>query len=121
MTGGKQIALTISSGGKNTGVKGSSGALVASQVIRPGPGTLIHLRGHNSGPDQFLQLFDAAAVPSNGATPESVWHIPANSNFYIEVPLCGEYYRTGIVVCNSSTLATKTVGAADMWLNWVVH
>lgn len=115
-----QIGLPMSSGNQNTGKALSSAALAASLVLRNSPGTLIHLSGYNSGGDQFIQIHDAAALPANGAVPFRVFKVFAASNFSFEVPLTGEFYGTGIVVCNSSTAPTKTIGAADCWFNAVI-
>jgi hypothetical protein len=97
----------------------ASVALAASLVIKAAAGTLISLEGHNDGAQQYIQVHNAAALPANGAVPTYVFLVPADSNFSLTVPVSGIPFITGIVVCNSSTLATKTIGAADCWFTAV--
>lgn len=44
----------------------------------------------------------------------------ASSNFSFTLPAAGVRFDTGIVVCNSSTYATKTLGSADCFFSAVV-
>jgi len=90
----------------------SSAALEASHVLKASAGSLVSLRGYNSGGAQFIQLHNAAALPANGAIPLVVMAVPATSNFEIPLPV-PLVFATGIVVCNSSTAPTKTIGGAD--------
>lgn len=87
--------------------------LAASLVAKSGPGVLYGLSGYNSGAAQFMQLHDSATVPANGVSPDEVIAIPATGNFSIDFGLYGKKFVNGIVICNSSTVATKTLGAAD--------
>ena len=96
---------------------GNTTALAASLVIKASAGKAFEIRGHNdSGSAQYIQVHDAASLPANGAVPEEVFTVPADSNFAITFPQ-GKQFSTGIVVCNSSTLATKTIGSADCWFS----
>lgn len=98
----------------------STVALAASLVIKNAAGILISIVGYNSlGADQYIQVHNAAALPANGAVPTYTYKVAANSNFSLDIPLSGAPFTTGIVVCNSSTLATKTLGAADCWFTAV--
>jgi hypothetical protein len=90
-------------------------ALAASLVIKAAGGVLISLTGYNSGAAQFIQVHNAASLPSNTAVPLAVFKAEATQNFYFELSPHGLRLTTGIVVCNSSTAATKTIGAADCW------
>ena|SRR5687767_9802269 len=88
-------------------------ALAASAVIKATAGNLYGLSGYNSGPEQFIQLHDAASLPADAAVPVHNIIVPAISNFSIDFGVYGMAFATGIVVCNSSTAETKTIGAAD--------
>lgn len=62
---------------------------------------------------QEIQIFDAAALPADGAAPVMSLKVPADSQVSIDFGPGGRLMREGVVVCNSSTVATKTIGAAD--------
>lgn len=66
---------------------------------------------------QFVLLFDANAIPANGAVP--LFALPvSSSNFvstsYSDTPRSME---AGIVVCNSSTDTSLTLGSADCFID----
>ena len=92
----------------------SSTAYEASNVIKGSAGTLYSLTGYNSGPAQFLQVHNSATLPANGVAPVLLIAIPAQSTFAFEWKL-GIPLSTGIVVSNSSTGPTKTIGSADCY------
>ncbi|MCK4827755.1 hypothetical protein KA005_69145 [bacterium] len=95
-----------------------SSALEASVVIKASPGTLFSITGHNNkAAAQFIQLHDAAALPADTAVPKIVLQASANENFHYELKEIGRYFKVGIVVCNSSTLAQKTLGGNDCFFN----
>lgn len=98
----------------------SSTAASASLVIKASPGTLISLVGYNAKTSaQFIQVHNATALPGDTAVPIYTFTVPASSNFSLDIPLTGSPFTTGIVVCNSSTYATKTLGSADCWFTAV--
>jgi len=92
-----------------------SAALEASIVAKAAAGTLYSVTGYNSGAAQFIQIHDAASLPVDTAVPAVSFRVPAASNFAYEDD--GRAMANGIVVCNSSTQPTKTIGAADCWFN----
>lgn len=93
-------------------------AYASSRVVQSAPGTLYGLSGYNSAATvQFIQLHDAAALPADGAAPVVIILAPAASSFSIDFGIFGRYFANGIVVCNSSTGPTKTIGAADCWFD----
>jgi hypothetical protein len=96
--------------------RAKSAALEASRVIKAKRGRLLTLMVYNdSAADQYIQLHNAAALPANGAVPDYVFKVGAGNNGFAEFITTGLDFDTGIVVCNSSTAATKTIGAADCW------
>lgn len=96
-----------------------SEAYAASIVAKAAPGVLRKVTGYNSkGSAQFVQIHDASSLPADTAVPKVIITVPAASNFeWTPPPGKGRYFFTGIVVCNSSTGPTKTIGSADCWFN----
>lgn len=90
-------------------------ALDNDLVVKASAGTLRGFVGYTTTA-QFIQVHDASSTPADTAVPELVFPIEADKPFSIVVPggahLCG----TGIVICNSTTGPTKTIGAANTWI-----
>lgn len=93
-----------------------SAAYESSHVGKSSAGTFYGVWGHNSGPDQFIQIHNAASLPADTAVPKFTFLVKALSPFYFEPP-SPVSFSTGIVVCNSTTGPTKTIGAANCWFN----
>jgi hypothetical protein len=89
-------------------------ALAASKVIKGSAGSLKSLSIYNSGPAQFILIMNAASLPANGVVTLLFPPIPvaAASVTVIDFPRALAA-STGIVVCNSSTAPSKTIGSAD--------
>lgn len=95
----------------------NTSAQAASLVIKGSAGRLIAIRGYNAkASTQFIQIHDAAALPADANVPEESFAVAGSSNFEITFPE-EKSFTTGIVVCNSSTQATKTIGSADCWFS----
>lgn len=93
-------------------------SLVASQQH----GYTLAVFGYNSGPEQFIQLHDAALLQSlvDGSVPFAVIKVPAASNFSFDIPYHGIPHVNGLIVTNSSTGPTLTIGADDCYFTAVV-
>ena len=92
-------------------------AYAASIVAKAAPGKLLDITGYNSkGTAQFIQVHDAASLPADTAVPKVVIYVPATSSFSLEFSK-GRSFANGIVICNSSTGPTKTIGSADIWID----
>lgn len=104
---------------QQTSYNSTSTAYEASRVVKNTPGVLVGLTGHNSSASaQFIQIHNAAALPSNGTAPVITIRVPASSSFALEYDNAdARYFSTGIVVANSSTGPTLTIGAADCWFD----
>ena len=95
-----------------------SPVLENSHIALSGMGYLVSLVVNNTNvAAQFIQLFDANALPANGAAPNTVLTVPGSSDKFISWPLPGRLFLRGIIVCNSSTAATKTIGSADCFFD----
>lgn len=97
------------------------GALVASRVISTTPVKLLSLIVLNTGPAQYIQLFESATVPANAAVPElpSVY-VAADSTVQFDFGVYGIDFDA-LSVSNSSTEAAKTIGSADCAITAIVR
>lgn len=97
----------------------STSAYAASLVIKGSAGVLFNITGYNSSSsDQFIQLHDSASLPADTAVPAVMFKVRAGRNFSLAFGgKFGRFFSTGIVICNSSTGPTKTIGSADCWFD----
>ena len=96
----------------------TSTAYETSRVVKRTPGRLFGLSGYNSKTaTQFIQLHDQTSLPADGAIPMMVISVAASSNFSIDFGANGRAFTKGIVVSNSSTGPTLTIGSADLWVD----
>lgn len=96
----------------------TSTAYEASHVAKAKPGTCFGLTVTNSkAASQFIQLHDSATLPADTAVPVLPIEVPAGTTVGIDFGYWGRYFFNGIVVCNSSTGPTKTIGSADCWFD----
>ena len=96
--------------------KAKTTAVAASLVVKAAAGTLYGLLIYNTGAvDQYVQVHNAASLPADAAVPDVVIPVYAGSTAFLEFGVYGIPFTTGIVVSNSTTVATKTIGAADCW------
>lgn len=93
-------------------------AYARSLVLKAAPGVLYGLSGYNSKTSpQFIQVHDATAEPAANAVPKVLVRVAAESSFSLDFGPRGRAFAAGIVVCNSSTGPTLTIGAADCWID----
>jgi hypothetical protein len=93
-------------------------ALAASLVVKAAPGRLRSIVGYSTAA-QFIQVHNAATLPADAVVPLMTIPIAANAAFTIDFGVTGLPCSTGIVVCNSSTGPTKTIGSADTFITAV--
>jgi hypothetical protein len=89
-----------------------------SRVVKAGSGRLFGLVAYSSNAAaQFVQVFDAPALPDDGAVPVLVIPVAATAVVSLYYGSVGRWFQRGIVVCNSSTAPTKTIGSADTFFD----
>ncbi len=90
----------------------------ASLVVKAGPGKLYFLTVYNNNAGaQWIQLHDSATLPANGAIPVVTFEIATQVARTLDYGVYGRKFANGIVVCNSTTDVTKTIGAADIMID----
>lgn len=89
----------------------------SSIIVSTNPVILLGFTVYNSGPAQFIQLFDSATVPADDAVPELPIPIAADSVVGMYWGEEGRYFPNGLVLCNSSTADVKTLGLTDCWFD----
>ena len=103
--------------GSDLPINKTTPALAASFIIKPTMGVLYGLTVTNTKASaQFILFFDSETVPADTAVPLIAKSVPANDAVgFSWFP--GRTFTAGIVVCNSSTNATKTIGSADCFFD----
>jgi hypothetical protein len=118
-TPGTTNAVAIATVAAATAV--SSTAYEASHVLKASAGTLYEVSFYNSSASaQFYQLHNSATLPADTAVPVRIINVPAGGMGSFDFGLRGRPFSTGIVVTNSSTGPTKTIGAADSFYDALV-
>jgi len=93
-------------------------ALEASSVTKAGPGCLYGFIATNTNATvRYLQFYDLTAVPADTAVPKLVFALQPGVTMAIQIPPERRYFATGICWAVSTTIATKTVAAAETWCN----
>lgn len=91
-----------------------TGAAAASIVVKATAGKLYRVNVYNAkGSAQFIQIHDSATLPAEGAVPIVSLNAATVANLVIDFGINGLNCINGITICNSSTVATKTIGSAD--------
>lgn len=115
--------LQFNPGGPEAPYHYDSGAALAASgvVVGDGPALLFTLTATNtSASDQYVLVFDAAAVPADGTAAKCVLRISAGATASLDYAVRGKVFRSGICWSNSSSAPLKTIGAANCFVeaNW---
>jgi hypothetical protein len=91
----------------------ASPRLQASAVVKTGPGTFYSITMTNTNAAaRFLQVFDARDLPATGAIPLFSRSIPLGDSLTLTWTV-GHTFGVGLIVCNSTTAASLTLGTVD--------
>jgi hypothetical protein len=73
-----------------------------------------------AGSDQYVMVFDSASAVSDGTAPDiHPIYIKGGDNFFIELPVRGMEFDSGVYVAFSSTNSTLTKSTSDCWFTGV--
>lgn len=96
----------------------TSQKLENSRTVNSGATQLYGFAGTNTkASSQFILAFDATSVPANGAVPVFVLTAAASSDFWVSWAPAWRNFTEGVILCNSSTASTLTIGSADCWFD----
>lgn len=68
---------------------------------------------NTNGAVRYFQVHDSATLPADTAVPKLSIAVAAGGSYVLDIPWS---CTNGIVICNSTTVATKTIGAADAYI-----
>lgn len=66
---------------------------------------------------QYILVFDADTLPGSGAVPVVTFTVAGADNLGVAWTPYGRRFEAGIVLANSSTAASLTIGSADCWFD----
>ena len=93
-----------------------SAVVGSSLVIKASAGTLYGLYVFNTGTvDQYIQVHNTTTLPADTAVPILTIPLYAGGVLFLDYGEYGIPFAVGMVACNSTTIGTKTIGAADCW------
>ena len=72
---------------------------------------------NSSASSQYILLFDASSLPVDTAVPRMAFPIAGTSNLGLYYGEMGRLFQRGLVLCNSSTDTTKTIGSANCFFD----
>lgn len=102
---------------RNTPISDAPGKLSAS-YLATGYLRVYGISVYNSNAAaQSILMFDAATLPADTAVPLMTFNVSATSALGVYYGAMGRIFKRGIVLCNSSTTTTKTIGAADCFFD----
>lgn len=85
-----------------------------SALVKTSGARLMMVVGYNSSSsDQFIHIHNLTAQPVNGTVPFIAFKAVGSRNFSYEIPEPGLPMSTGIVICNSTNLATTVIGTSN--------
>ena len=86
--------------------------LTNSLIVATAPVKLYAVMGYNSGPAQFVQVFQTNAVPNNGMFAKHSFPVGAQQFYSFDFSYYGENLDA-VSVANSTTADTLTLGATN--------
>lgn len=66
---------------------------------------------------QWILMFDRSSVPADNAVPLMAFNVAGSSVLGVYYGRMGRLFRQGLVLCNSTTDTTKTLGTANCFFD----
>jgi hypothetical protein len=93
-------------------------ALANSIIVKTGISKLFGFSVYSSNvAAQFILMFDANGVPAESTVPIMAFPVAATASVGTYYGTAGRSFDHGIVLCNSTTATSKTIGAADCFFD----
>ena len=87
---------------------------LTNQIVLATPGRLFGFTATSTdAAAQFILVFDEEGLPADGAVPLFALNASATSAAATYFGTAGRWFNRGVVICNSTTQGSKTIGAAD--------
>lgn len=104
-------------GDRNSPISDAPGKL-ASSYIATGYLRVYGITVYNSAATaQWILMYDRSSLPADGAVPRMAFPIAGSSNLGLYYGEMGRTFTQGLVLCNSSTDTTKTIGSANCFFD----
>jgi hypothetical protein len=102
---------------RNSPLSANPGGLAASYMATGGIRVYGFTVYSSNVAAQFVLVFDRSVLPADSAIPLFAIPVAATSQVSAYYGPMGRIFGQGIVLCNSSTATTKTIGAADCFFD----
>lgn len=109
---GAVFGATVPEGNSAWACSNHAAHAAASGVIKASAGKLYGVTLY-SETTQYIMFFNSTTVPADTTAPLFAVKLAAGTTLPLDFSTMGKYFSTGIAWSNSSTFATKTIGAAD--------
>lgn len=111
---GAMFGTTVPEGNSAWACSNYAGHAAASGVIKAAAGKLYGVTlTSDAASMQYIMFFNSTTVPADTTAPLFAVCVPTKATIQLDFSTMGKYFSTGISWSNSSTFATKTIGAAD--------
>lgn len=104
-------------GDRNSPISDAPGKLAAS-YLATGYLRVYGFSVYNSSASaQWILMFDRSTLPADTAVPLMAFNVAGQQPLGVYYGEMGRLFRQGIILCNSSTDTTKTIGSANCFFD----
>lgn len=114
-------AGTLTAGAQNIATKVIGNATYTNAIVASTrPCKLYQVLGYNSSAStQYIQVHQTNAIPANGVVPIFSFPVATGNYFSLDFGVYG-VELDAVMICNSSTADTKTIGSTDCGIQAVI-